>query len=318
MSKLIQAQHDKLFRKVFGKKENAANLIQEYLPADMSSPINFKKIQPLPNNDFGTSLDEHITDLRFIAPTKDGKNEAMAMILTEHKSYQDDNVSFQVGIDLFAGWRTWWIFKGRPNLRIHPLPGPILFILYNGKEPFNLFRFRDLVAKIKGLEIFVPDFEIWVVDLSKILPEGMKGTPFTRANLLALKYGGEGTIAKRLPEIFEPFKDLPVNEEIKENTQDVLTYAESVDELDTDTVQEALKFIFPKNEVKIMTNVMFKDVEARGQAKTIIVFLKARFNDVPKEIIQKITSIKSPTKLDALAKFIVKCQSLEEFTSKLK
>jgi hypothetical protein len=323
MTKIIKTQHDKFFRKAFGKKENAKNLLEEYLPREMSEPINFKKMRPLPNNDFGIGLDEHITDLRFFAPTKDGNSEAMAMILTEHKSYQDNNVSFQIGFDLFAGWRTWWIFKGRPNLRIYPLPGPILILLYNGKEPFNLFRFRDLVAKIKGLEMFIPDFEIWIIDLSKIPPEGIKGTPFTRANLLALKFGGEGTITEHLPEIFANYNNVSLNDEVRENVQDIVEYAHSNNnDLNINQIEYALENVFPESEIKIMTSVMLRDVEAKGEARgkteAIIDVLEERFNNVSVEITEKIIAIENTIILSTLVKLAATCQSLDEFASKLK
>jgi hypothetical protein len=90
-------------------------------------------------------------------------------------------------------------------LKIHPLPAPLLILLYNGKDPLSVLRLKDIVTKIRGFENFVPDFEIWVIDLSQIPADGITGTPFTRANLLALKYGGEGTITEHLSDIFSNY-----------------------------------------------------------------------------------------------------------------
>jgi hypothetical protein len=330
MSKLIKSQHDKFFRKAFGKKENAKNLMEEYLPREMSAPINLEEMHPLPNNDFGMGLDEHITDLRFFAPTKDGNSEAMAMILTEHKSYQDNNVSFQVGFDLFVGWRTWWIFKGKPNLRIHPLPGPILILLYNGKEPFNFFRFRDLVTKIQGLEMFVPDFEIWVIDLSKIPSDGITGTSFTRANLLALKYGGEGTITEHLSDIFANYNNVLLDDEVRANVQDIVEYAHSTNnDLNINQIEHALEKVFPESEIKIMTSVMLKDIEARGEARgkaegevkgkveTLLRVLTRRFGNISELIQEKLYSIQDIERLDRLVDVAIDCQTLDEFENHL-
>jgi hypothetical protein len=320
---MIKTQHDKFFRKSFGRIKNAVDLIENCLPPGMIEPLNLQEMQPLPNNDFGKGLDEHIIDLKFIAPTKEGRGEALAMIFTEHKSYPDNNVSFQIGRDLFAGWIAWWINNNKPDLKQHPLPAPILILLYNGKEPLSVLRLKEIVTKIRGLEIFIPDFEIWVVDLSKIPPEKIRGNPVTKASLLALKYGGEGTITEHLSDIFENYRSLPLNDELRENVQNIVEYAHSNNNnLNISQVENALENVFPESEIKIMTNVMLKDIraegKAEGEAKIILRTLTRRLGHVPESVREQLDEIKDIERLDQLADVALDCQSLDEFEKQLK
>ena len=56
----------------------------------------------------------------------------------------------------------------------------------------------------------------------------------------------------------------------------------------------------------------------RGKAETVLTFLRAKFNKVPKRIENTIRSMTDPTALESLAVHVVHCKSLNEFTEALK
>ena len=58
--------------------------------------------------------------------------------------------------------------------------------------------------------------------------------------------------------------------------------------------------------------------EAKGQARTIITILNDKFNEVPDDLQIKLFTLRDIEQLDLLAKFALRCLSLEEFASHLR
>ncbi|MDR1384621.1 MAG: Rpn family recombination-promoting nuclease/putative transposase [Planctomycetaceae bacterium] len=315
----MKPQHDKLARKVFGKPTYIADLLKNNTETNITAPLDLDNIQRLPNHNVGSGLRESISDMRFIVPVKGGNKNSLAMILTEHKSEPDDSLMLYVGDYLFDGWKAWFVNTGKRSLKQYPLPAPLLVILYNGKKPLSVKRFREIVTFIKGFERFIPDFEVLIIDLSLMKPQDFKGLPITKATLEALKYGGAGTITEHLSDIFANYNSVPLNNEVRENVQDIVEYAHSNDkDLNVNQIEQALEKVFPESEIKIMTSVMLRDVKAEGKAEAIVDFLKVRFHSVPKEMTEKIIDVKNTSKIKTLVKYAATCQTLDEFASKLK
>ncbi|MDR2705462.1 MAG: hypothetical protein LBC02_06760 [Planctomycetaceae bacterium] len=71
-----------------------------------------------------------------------------------------------------------------------------------------------------------------------------------------------------------------------------------------------------------MITTIFEDKylegEAKGQAKTIVTVLEARFGEVPKNIVKSINSYSNPNVLESWAKQAATCKSLKEFAAALK
>jgi hypothetical protein len=232
-----------------------------------------------------------------------------------------------IGDYLFDGWKAWYVNTGKRSLKQYPLPAPLLIILYNGKKPLSVKRLKEIVTLVKGFERFIPDFEVLIIDLSLIQPQDLKGLPVTRATLEALKYGGEGTITEHLPDIFANYNGTPLSDEIRENVQDIVEYAHSTNNnLNINQIEQALENVFPESEIKIMTSVMLKDVEARGkaegeargEAKIILRTLTRRLGHVPESVREQLYEIQDIERLDQLADVALDCQSIDEFENQLK
>jgi len=81
-----------------------------------------------------------------------------------------------------------------------------------------------------------------------------------------------------------------------------------------DKARERRRFI---KDFHIITNASKNEGKAEGKAETIMIFLNAKFDDVPEDVQNYLYSLHDVEQLDGLAAFAFKCHSLEEFASHL-
>jgi hypothetical protein len=95
-----------------------------------------------------------------------------------------------------------WDELEKQNLSIKKIPVVVSFIVYNGKEPWNISNsMKPLFAIIEGVEKYIPDFESVVIDLSLFDEQKVENNAALKAMLMALKYSRSPKIFSMLPEI---------------------------------------------------------------------------------------------------------------------
>ncbi len=310
--------HDRLARKVFGTPHSAADLFKHYAGAEVRKTIRWSKLKRLPKHEFGKLLDEHINDGAFTAPLTDGSLNANALILFEHKSYSDPSLPLQVGTYLFLTWTTMWNEAGRPDLRKHPLPAPVIVLLHHGPKPYKPLGMQDIVASVPGLKRFIPQFDIAVIDLTQIDFADLKGEPLTRATLEALKRASDKTLTTDLVSVLEHFRGLPNTKRLQDWLLDILYYADCVQKLTKDIITKAVNTVFDKKGGDKMATTLFEELKTEGKAESVITVLEARFGTVPKSVGDAVHDYTNPAKLDALTRLAATCASIDEFKRGLK
>ena len=79
--------------------------------------------------------------------------------------------------------------------QLKSFPFPIVVVMYHGKRPWGkLKRMRDLIERISEIAEDFLDFPMFLIDLSLIPPEELKGYPVLQALLETLQLGSEGKL----------------------------------------------------------------------------------------------------------------------------
>jgi predicted transposase YdaD len=123
--------HDKVFKAVFGRPENAADLIRALLPQLQS--LGMSALTPMPTNSVDAQLREHFSDLCYSAKLHDDNSQLC--LLLEHKSTVERLTALAISrhvIDI-AGNHA----RARPT---HRLPLIIPIVVYHGIKPWNAPR----------------------------------------------------------------------------------------------------------------------------------------------------------------------------------
>jgi predicted transposase/invertase (TIGR01784 family) len=89
------------------------------------------------------------------------------------------------------------------------LPPVIPLVLYHGEGKWNLENcFSKLFNKPGPMEVFIPDFQFILLDITREPDENIKGGPILQILLKTLKYRSKPEIKEKLPEIIRLFKEI--------------------------------------------------------------------------------------------------------------
>ncbi len=156
--------HDKYFKEVFSKKEEATAFLKGSLPKELVRNINFDSLAPLKDSYIDEELKENFSDLVFTCKYK-GKKEIKIALLFEHKSKPVQYPHFQLLKYLIKLWDA--------DLKQKRKPVPVIpIIFYHGKEKWDKKRFEEYFEGIdKQLLPFLPSFDYHLEDLSQYTDE---------------------------------------------------------------------------------------------------------------------------------------------------
>ena len=156
--------HDKYFKEVFSKKEEATAFLKGSLPKELVRNINFDSLVPLKDSYVDEELKESFSDLVFTCKYK-GKKEIKIALLFEHKSKPEQYPHFQLLKYLIKLWEA--------DLKQKQSPVPVIpIIFYHGKEKWNKKKFAEYFKGIdEQLLPFLPSFDYHLEDLSQYTDE---------------------------------------------------------------------------------------------------------------------------------------------------
>jgi predicted transposase/invertase (TIGR01784 family) len=81
----IHNPHDRFFKEVFSHPEAAAEFFAAFLPKEIVALLDISKLEPIKDSFIDPSLQEHLSDLIYSVPLKNG-SQAYIYALIEHKS----------------------------------------------------------------------------------------------------------------------------------------------------------------------------------------------------------------------------------------
>jgi hypothetical protein len=209
---------------------------------------------------------------------------------------------------------------------------PILVVVYNGKDKWDgELDLKNLVASVPPeLEQFIPKIRVLFIRLNQFDKRHLPGKPETQAVVESMIRATEGTFVAGLESVIGHFKGSTLDSRIEDLINDILHYCNWVEKVTPDEVDKAIQNVIKGKEGIRMSQTVRKGIwdmgyesgeaagEAKGGARTIIRFLKRRFQRIPKSVKDKVSSITDINRLDELTDQAVDCQSLDEFTKSLK
>ncbi|GAB6161580.1 hypothetical protein JCM12298_07390 [Desulfothermus naphthae] len=202
----------------------------------------------------------------------------------------------------------------------------IPLVIYNGHRKWTIkTNFSDLFGETeKELDIYIPDFNYLLYDLSSISDEEIKGKMILKATLMALKYLTTPEPGKHLERIFNLFKGLGESNTPLQYLETLLRYIGSAtDKIDEEDIKKAIKQI--EKGADIMPTLAEKWIE-QGRMEGMILdaqemvieALIERFGFLKPELSVKIRGVANRDVLKNLLKLAIRVNSLEEFEEKLK
>jgi predicted transposase/invertase (TIGR01784 family) len=186
--------HDKYFKYVFSKTENAADLISNSLKKEIVKELDFNSLKLESSEYVNKRLKTSFSDLVFSC--KMGKAKVTISILLEHKSYVPKHPHIQI---LEYLTNIWTIQKEKQKFLDRIIP----IYIYHGKDKWKNKSFKSSFSR--GTELFdtiTPIFDYFILDLSKFNDETIQTKfreVFVKTRLLLLKnYFNSLILNKRL------------------------------------------------------------------------------------------------------------------------
>jgi predicted transposase/invertase (TIGR01784 family) len=215
----IPNPHDKLFREIWSKKENAIDFLKNYLPANLLDKINLQTLAIEKDSFVDKHLKESYSDLLYNVQFE--KSKGFIYILFEHKSYPEKYTALQLLKYMVSIWE---LFLKQNKGQKLPLILPL--IIYHGTPQWKFgSRFLELLnITDDDFKIYIPDFEFLLYDISHKTDDEIRGAVLSRAVLMLLGAIQKADFAKKLPEIFKLLDELLKQERGLDYIRTILYY----------------------------------------------------------------------------------------------
>ena len=221
--------HDKLFREVYGDRDNARSFLINHLPGKVLDLVEMSTLEISKDSFIDKDLADYYSDILYRVMLKDG-SAGFIYLLFEHKSYHDRYVHLQLLEYMVKIWRMHIKqHKGKGKNPKLPIVLPLL-ICHGRKEwPEDTVRLTSLLSgPVEELAGYIPDFGFELYDLLRFSDDEIKGTIMSRVMLLLFKYIFKPELRHKLPEIFSLFQTLMEKETGLQYLETVIRYLASV------------------------------------------------------------------------------------------
>jgi len=177
--------HDRLFKAVFAKPENARGALRSVLPAALVDALDWSTLAQCPGSFVDDKLRQRHTDLLFSSALRGG-GEALIYVVFEHQSSQDRHMAFRLLRYMLRIWERWQ--TEHPNAPALPIIMPV--VLYHGDAPWSVPRSFEAILDLPEplapqLQAYLPRFDYLVDDLSQTSDQQLRDRAMTAAATLA-------------------------------------------------------------------------------------------------------------------------------------
>ena len=157
----ITNSHDKYFKKIFSRKEDAIDLLKGALKKEITEKIDFSTLELDNSSYIGKELKETFSDLVYDCKYKgEGKTKVKICILLEHKSYVPAYPPIQLLKYLTGIWDSYLQRGEKP-------PPVIPVIIYAGREKWKKQNLPEYFEGTdENLRPFIPSFDYVLLDIT--------------------------------------------------------------------------------------------------------------------------------------------------------
>ena len=323
--------HDHLARRFLIDPELMADLVTYYPKKTADKQIirllDLKHLECKSPVAIDKNLVEGIGDLRFITTFNGSNRQSNVYLLFEHQSKIDHRIRLR-GLNYIM--QTYNQFeethKGKKKL-----PYPIVIVLYHGRTSWkSLPEMDDMIDIVPGVESGLLKYTLILIDISGILPEEFEGHPALRALLETLQRASEGKLLANFDRITDYFRLVKGDPRAKGWLHTIVHYTMSVVDISSELIVKAYSKVFNEKEAQKMAMTTAQKLllegkaegkaegKVEGKAETVLTFLRAKFDKVPKGIEKTIRQKTDPVALDSWAAHAARSKTLDEFATVLK
>jgi len=238
--------------------------------------------------------------------------------LFEHQSTKDPKFRLR-GLDsIVQEYKKFWeSTKGRGKF-----PYPIVLVLYHGTAPWeHVPVMDDLIEIAPGMMTGLLNYLLIFVDITPLMRGDFKGHPVLQAVLESLQLGSKGELADNFEQVMERLTAVKDDPRMGGWLPSFGLYAMSVDDIGAEQVERAFSKIVNKEEAHKMAQTTAEKLwvggKAEGKAETVLTVLRAKFQEVPKEVESVLCQMRDPIALDSWAAQAATSLSMEEFAEAL-
>ncbi len=265
-------QHDIITKQVLSQKTYAVDFLKNALPKEITSELDFTKLEIEKGNFIDATDQERFTDILYSVPIKkqsdsehleSSESKRLGVFcLIEHKSYKEKNIHSQLLMYLAGIYKT-------SKMPVIPL------VLYHGKKEWDiptLFSSSLVIPEHlrKSLQKYIPDFHYELLDLRSDKTEFTDFSVAVQAFLKSLQDIWFLSSRSRLEDLFKDYY-ARISQENKKMLDVLLNYIiTSTGEFTIDfIVKSAVQYISPNagGDVESIARKLITEGMAKGMTK---------------------------------------------------
>ena len=287
----ISNPHDRFFKELLSSPQMAADFLRYYLPQEVVAALDLSAPEPVRDAFVDADLQQHFADLLYRVRLSQGA-DAFVYVLFEHKSAPDRWVALQILRYLIRLWEK-LLAQGVSQL---PQVYPIVF--YHGQSRWTApLNFRSLVAVGQDSPLLkhVPEFEYYLIDLSAIDEEQLKGAPYLRAGLRLFRHIFGRELKQQLPAIFNLLDAEPEPARLDHLRTIAVYLANATDQLTATDITESLKKAFPEKRefMETFLDTWIQQGRHEGLISLTLRQLRRRLGEISKELQEQVKVLPS-------------------------
>ncbi len=243
-NKSVNNPHDKMFKSILSKKEEAQEFLIQTLPERFSNRLNYNSLKLSKESFVNSELQEYFADIVYTCNyfTDENKSEEIKIsLIFEHKSYPEEFPHLQLLMYMTEAW------KQQRDKKAKKLQAIIPIIFYHGKKDWEVLPFEKYFTYVDDIILeAIPKFNYHFVNAKNYDNEQIfdlfKDTPLKVYFLLAKNIPYQEILLSLLKRIFEI--NILFDNEIqkKEFYRSIIYYLLSTSQSETiDKIDEIMK-----------------------------------------------------------------------------
>lgn len=257
----VDSPHDKLVRRLLSSPATARDILETYLPKEVSTLLDLKYLERQPDTFIDAQHHKHEVDILFKARYKASKKDAYIWVLIEQQRQPDVWLPLRMFSYIAVIWDN---LKKKTSSRAKSVKIPFIYplIISNASKPYNhSLTLRDMIEPEEAKPLFDQLFKtpIQLIDLAAIPDEALRSQLQEHVRAQALLLSLKHVFDQDLQTVFETillatFKTLD-QIGFKDDVADLLYYLYNEGNLtDSDEFWAAIRHKFSKEvEEKVMT-----------------------------------------------------------------
>lgn len=234
--------HDRFFKELFSRKEEAREFIAKTFPKEISQKINFETLELDKTEYIDSKLRTHFSDVVYNCKYNN-LTDIKITLLFEHKSYTEQYPHLQ----LLGYMLKIWELQVKQKQALTPII-PIIF--YHGEQKWTKNSFDKYLTGIDGiLQRFIPEFDYQIIDTSDFSDDEIHNlfkNLQLQIGILILKniFNEENTLLK-IDKIFSEINTILQTEQGEKFFEAIVSYLYFATHLETQIIVDKMRTVSP-------------------------------------------------------------------------